>query len=605
MACWIDGDSVECDGRDAKHALVLEDMTVEEFKKRWPGKEVSCFSGKKQKQYQNNDQITVAEFFQIVEDSKKVAWDSDGTMVEDDGESQYTQRRTIKKRKVMRYWLSGSQVLEKSRFPGKYIPIIPVYGEEAWIDGRRNIYSLVRKSKDVQQMFNLWASLETELLLKQPLAPVMAAAGSIEAYADDWKNPSKAMALRYNHTDKDGNPVPQPQRLEPPTIPTGIVNAKRETLEDIKATLGMYNASLGVRGSATSGRQELVQQKEGDTATYHFGDNLNRSIAQVGKVIVFAVPEVYDTKRVIQIIGLEDEPESVGINGARVEDQESSFDLTKGKYDVRVSSGPSFTTKRQETVAALQQLFASQPELTGIMGDIYFKNSDFSGADAMAERMKKVIEMKTPGLIESEDKNGEQPDPRLQQAQQIIQQGAQELQQLEQQLQQAQEQLKSKSAETQAKMMDTQAGAQIDMAKLQQQAQEAQMNFQIKQQQLALDAKELEIKEAELQIQMMTLEQQANALPAAPKADMSSMGLQLTKTLEQLAMEDSHKHMDIEATHADIASRDVQTQAIVSAVEQLSMKIQDAANNIQTVAMIAAQPKSVIYAPDGRIIGVQ
>src|SRR5690606_27923693 len=131
--------------------------------------------------------------------------------------------------------LSGEDVLEKTVFPGKYIPLIPVYGDEHWMEGRRSLFSLIRKSKEAQKMFNFWKSLETEMLMKQPQAPVMGPVGAFEGFEEDWRNPSKTMALQYNAVSADGHPIPKPERLPAPTVPTGFVNACRETVDDIKA----------------------------------------------------------------------------------------------------------------------------------------------------------------------------------------------------------------------------------------------------------------------------------------------------------------------------------------------------------------------------------
>lgn len=597
LTCWIDSNSIECDGRDAQHATILEDVTVTEFKRRWPKYDPSDFSGKKQKNLKNADTITVAEFFRIEEDTKTIAQTDDGNLVEDDSETDYKTKRVIKKTKVMRYWVSGQDVLESGKFPGKYIPIVPVYGEEAWINGKRNIFSLIRKSKDVQMMFNLWASLETDLLLKQPNAPVMVAAGSIENYKDDWLNPSKSMALRYDQVMEDGSRYDQPQRLQPPTIPTGIVNAKRETLDDIKATLGMYNASIGQRSNETSGVAIANRAREGDVATYHFADNLNRSITQVGRILVSAIPEIYDTPRIIRIIGLEDEPKQVGINGQIVPGQEQQYDLTKGKYDVRVTTGASYTTKRQETVAALQSTFQAQPELMQILGDIYFKNSDFAGAQAMAERMKKVIDKSNPGLTED---GAEAPNPQmlqmqgqLQQAQSIIQQGAQEIQQLQQQLQ-------SKQAENAFKAQDSQTKSQLDAAKLQQQQQQMQLDAQIKQMELELKQQELQLKQQELEMEALQMQQQPSQDIMTPGFKLPE-GLQITKTPEAEAREQEMMQAQMMAEQQEEQARQIQIQQNQMVIEAVT----GVQSSVQQLAAAINQPRRVIYAEDGKVEGIQ
>lgn len=492
LAWFLDSESVEVDGRDAKHAIGLDRVLVSDFKRMYPGKNPVSFDGAAGKEPKDDEHILIAEYFVIEETEKEL----------ENG-------RIAKSRRVLRYKISGEDVLEETTFPGKYIPIVPVYGEEHWVEGKRNIYSLIRKSKSAQRMFNYWKSLETELLMKQPQAPIMAAEGQIEDYAEDWKNPSKAMALRYKTTDAAGNPVGAPQRLEPPTIPIGIVNAARATVDDIKATMGIYNASLGQRSNEQSGVAIAQRKQEGDVATFHFQDNLTKSIAQVGRILVCAIPEIYDTPRVLRIIGMEEEPEEIGVNGMMTEDQDETVDLTRGKYDVKVISGAGYTTRRQEAAEFFTQIVTRQPDLMAVMGDLLFKNMDFSGAQAMAERMKKVID---PKFLSAEDRQdleqeqGVQPaqDPEKMQMAQVIQEGAAELQTLQQKIAQLESQLKDKQADYILKAQSNESDVQVERAKIEIQAAELRLSEQkiaieaeIKAKELALKERELSIKERE------------------------------------------------------------------------------------------------------------
>lgn len=471
LSCLIDSNSVECDGRDAKHGTIIDKMLASDFRKQWPDFEPISFDdgkGKKDSEY-----VYIAEHFVLVESEEEYGYLDDGTKEPFDKKKKYKTKRKLKKTKVKRYKLSGSDVLEETSFPGKYIPLVPVYGEEAWVEGKRHLHSLIRKSKGAQKMYNYWKSLETELLMKQPQAPVLAAAGSIENYTADWLDPGKSMALRYDHVDQQGNPIPKPERLAPPTIPTGIVNAARETVDDIKATMGIYNASIGQRDNETSGVAIRQRQQEGDVATYHFGDNLVRSITHVGRILVCAIPEIYDTPRIIRIIGEEDEPKAVGINGQKVADQEDEYDLRKGKYDVKVITGAPFTTRRQETVAALQEVFKASPELMTVMGDLYFKYSDFSGAHAMAERMKKVVD---PKFLE--ENNDQDPEKEALKAQ--IMEGQQLMQALEQEALAMKQKLESEDESN-----------QLEREKM-------QLDYDAKMKELALKAAEMEQKGREM-----------------------------------------------------------------------------------------------------------
>lgn len=494
LSVWLDADSIECDGRDAKHGTIIEQITVAKFKKLYPGFEPYSFESDSKEKLTDESNVTIAEHFYIEEEQEEIK-SNDGR-----------QKRTISKRTVKRVKLSGKDVLEETTFPGQYIPIIPVYGEESWVDGERHLYSLIRKSKQAQKMFNYWKSLETELLMKAPQAPVMAAEGQIEEYAEDWKNPNKAMVLRYKVKDLEGNAVSPPQRLEPPTIPTGIVNASRMCVDDIKATMGIYNAGLGQIDNAISGVAIQGRKQEGDVATYHFADNLVRSITHVGRILVGAIPIIYDTPRIIQIIGSAEETKPIGVNGELAPEQPATVDLTRGKYDVRVVTGASFTTKRQEAAQFLSQLVQTNPDFIKIMGDILFKNMDFAGSQAMAERIKKIMD---PAIL-----NEDKVDPAVIQLQQQLQQTQAMAAALQQQLNDKQAELSIKAQSEKNDAEESQAKIEMQLLELKSKNDIANAELAIKNRELAIKEQELVLKQQELQAMAM---QRIAATNAAPK----------------------------------------------------------------------------------------
>lgn len=501
LACWIDSASIEPDGSDAKHGTILDKIRISEFKAKYPGKTPSCFAGSPSTR--DDEFIYIAEHFYIEETERKIALDDNGQVQDYVEGVPYARTRTVSNRKVKRCIVSGEDVLEETYFPGMYIPLVPVYGDEAWEDGERRLLSLIRKSKDSQVLYNFWKSLEVELLMKAPQAPFMAAEGQTEEYMADWLKPSKSMVLRYKQTDLNGQPAPMPQRIAPPPIPDGVMMASRGVVDDIKATMGIYNASLGQRSNEQSGVAIARRQAEGDVATYHFGDNLVKAITQVGRILVNAIPEIYDTARILRAIGAEEEPEEIGVNGATAGGQDETIDLTRGRYDVRVITGAPFTTQRQEAAEFYSNVVTKMPDLMQVMGDLVFKYSDFAGAQAMAERMKKVID---PKFLSEEDRQEEQAqDPEKMQMAQVIQQGAQEMQALQMQNAQLQEQLKNKQADTMLKAQSEQTDAEIERQKLEIQFIQMRMEENKAAQEMALKSREIAIKEKELSLKEQEL----------------------------------------------------------------------------------------------------
>lgn len=497
LSIIIDPSSIEADGSDAEYGFVLDEYTKDQFVKLWPKQDAMSFYGIEGKQ--DDDIIIVAEFFRVIKEDVEIVQLQDGTILTAEKAQQLgekpVRKKTIKKKKVKRYRMSGAAVLEETYFPGEYVPLIPVYGEEHWIDGKRHLFSLVRWGKDPQRMINYYASLETELLQKSPQAPFMAVSGQLEGHEDDWRNPGVKMVLQYNPVDVNGDKAPPPQRLQPPPVPQGVVQARQSCIQDLRDAMGIQQAGLGQKSNETSGVAIKSRQREGDMANMHFGDNLNRSVCHVGRVYISMLPEIIDTPRIMKTMNDEGDIKSIGVNGMDMHEQHRVYDLTVGTYNVSVSAGPSFTTRRQETQDLMMKVMQTNPQLVQVMGDLFFKYSDMPGADVIAARLKKTI---PPQLTAGED-DKEQIPPHAQQ----------QMMQMEQQIKQDQAKLQAMQGE---------------MVKIHQQNIELNLANQNKQGELKIKEQELGIKQSELQIKAVQADteaktaasQQQTAQPDAP-----------------------------------------------------------------------------------------
>jgi hypothetical protein len=214
---------------------------------------------------------------------------------------------------------------------------------------------------------------------------------------------------------------------------SGLLQAKAGASEDIKATTGQYNASLGQGGNERSGKAILARQREGDVGTYHYGDNLTRGVRHIARQLVDLIPKIYDTQRIARIIGEDGETKMAKIDPEQpmpvreIRDQEGIlidkiYNPGVGKYDVVATTGPGYATKRQEALEAMGQLLQGNPQLWAVAGDLFVKNMDWPGAQEMAKRFAKTID---PKFL-----NDGEESPELQAAQQQIQAMSQQMDQL-------------------------------------------------------------------------------------------------------------------------------------------------------------------------------
>jgi len=438
-------------GSDAKWCFITEDLLKAEYERQFPDAQpissilARGIGDQALSMWLSENTIRIAEYFYVdYVPSTLNLYPGNITMF--DGTPQDAKLRAmfgqpLRSRKADRkrvMWLktNGYEVLEEREWAGKWIPVVRVVGNEFEVDGRMFVSGLVRNAKDAQRMYNYWVSQEAEMLALAPKAPFIGYGGQFEGYEMQWKtaNTTNWPYLEVNPDVQDGagNVLPLPMRAQPPMAQTGLIQAKMGAAEDIKATTGQYNASLGQQGNERSGRAILARQQEGDTGTYHFVDNLGRAIRYVARQLVDMIPKIYDTQRVARIIGVDGEVGMARINPMQPEpvkkivDQagtvlEKIYNPSVGVYDVVITTGPSYLTKRQEAVEAMANILQTSPQLWQVAGDLFIKNMDWPGAQEMAARFKKIID---PKVLAEDDKS-----PELQAAEQQVEAVSQQLEQ--------------------------------------------------------------------------------------------------------------------------------------------------------------------------------
>jgi hypothetical protein len=453
FSVYMDPMAQDPTGADAEWCFITEDLTKEEYEREYPDAAplssmlASGVNDQYLSQWLDENTIRIAEYFYYTHKKETLnLYPGNNSFFSNSPEDKDMKRmgvkpirsREVDRRKVMWMKTNGFEVLQEQEWAGKWIPVVRVIGNEFEVEGQIYISGLVRNAKDAQRMYNYWTSQEAEMLALAPKAPFIGYGGQFEGYEMQWKTANTTnwpyLEVNPDVTDGAGAVLPLPQRAAPPLPQTGLIQAKMGASEDIKSTTGQYDASLGVGGNERSGRAILAREKQGDTGTYHYVDNLARAIRHITRQLVDMIPKIYDTERIARIVGIDGEVDMVKINPEQPEpvkeirDMESGILIEKiynpgvGRYDVVVTTGPSYMTKRQESMDAMSQILQGNPQLWSVAGDLFVKNMDWPGAQELADRLAKTID---PKLLENGDK-----DPALQAAEQQMQAMGQEMEQM-------------------------------------------------------------------------------------------------------------------------------------------------------------------------------
>jgi len=446
-------------GSDAEWCFITEEMLREEYERMFPDAmpistiQINGIGDQSISNWVNENTVRVAEYFYITYEPQTlnlysgnqsfVAGSPEDKMMKSNGVKPL-KTRIVQKKKVNWCKTNGFELLEQNEWAGSSIPVIRVVGNEFEVDGQIYVSGLVRNAKDAQRMYNYWVSQETEMLALAPKAPFIGYGGQFEGYEQQWKTANTTnwpyLEVNPDVTDGQGSVLPLPQRSTPPMAQTGLIQAKMGASDDIKATTGQYDSSLGQTSNERSGKAILARERQTDTGTYHFVDNLARAIRYATRQIVELIPKIYDTQRVARIIGLDGETSMVKLDPTQPEPVKKIVDPNNpdiviekiynpgvGKYDVVVTTGPSYMTKRQEALESMSQLLQANPQLWQVAGDLFIKHMDWPGAQELSKRFAKTID---PKILQDEDKS-----PQLQAAEQQMQAMGQELDQLHKMLQ--------------------------------------------------------------------------------------------------------------------------------------------------------------------------
>lgn len=442
----LDPDAEDPAGADAEFAFVEERLSETEFKDSYPGEDPidwDFLDGGGDWFTKSDKSLRIAEYFAFERsDATLLLWTNGSTSFDGDpfpvgvikGEVP-VKKRSLKRRKLIWRKITGAAVLEKREYRWKFIPIARVIGNEIVVDGKTILSGHVRNAKDAQRMYNVAQTAITERVMLAPRAPWVVDYRSIEGHEDKWDtaNAANHAYLPYNGVDDVGNPLPAPVRTQPATVEPGLQQVALAAADDIKGTMAQYDASLGARSNETSGKAIMSRQRESDTATFHYIDNESRAIRHIARIVLDIFPTVYDAPRIARILG-EDGAESF----ARIDPSapqaysEIQDDLTGeivkvlnpniGVYDVVVTTGPSFTTRRQEAFEAMQAMTQANPQLWQVIGDLLVHSMDWPGAEDMAERLKVTLLPQVQQMLGEKGKQTEIPPEVQAQLEQMSQQ---------------------------------------------------------------------------------------------------------------------------------------------------------------------------------------
>lgn len=486
---YMDPAHISPDGSDQQWCVLSVKMPRTEFSVTYPDADPCDFAvvrgmGDNAQDWITEQTVRVAEYYRIHREAVKVVQLSNGESGWKDKLIDMPPGVTVERERdgqrttVQWFKITATEVLERTDIPCRWIPVFPVYGDEIDIDGKVYRSGLIRNAKDPARAYNYYVTCATEEIALRPRTPYIGAEGQFEGHESEWAqaNQSSFPFLEYKPKALGGQLAPPPMRQPMADFPTGMMQMAMHANDDIKATTGIYDASLGARSNETSGVAISRRNRQGEVSNYHYTDNLNTTLKHVGRCIVDMWPKVYDGPRTLQIMGVDGKVSAVPINTPVPPDEQKPDpktgavqrvlnDMSVGEYAVTISSGPSYDTLRQEAVDGMVQTAQAWPKLMDIAGDKIVRSMDWPMADEIADRIEKTL---APELTQDPDDPQSGPPPLPPEVQQQMQQYEQAMHDLMGQLTEAKSGMdKAKlQADTQIEVAHINAESRADVAEL-------------------------------------------------------------------------------------------------------------------------------------------
>lgn len=516
--------------RDAMDWALIDSISKEAYEERWPNKEVVDWEATEfddEAEWDDGEQVRICEYWWKEPYDKELWQLQDGKVIDAASDeaalinpASVVKTRIAKCHKVKMCIASGDAILEESEWAGSHFPFVMIHGEQMVVDGKNIWFGLPRFAKDAQRSYNVSRTAITETIAMTPQAKWWATVENAKGHAEKWNQAVNENIpwLAYNPDPKNGNGPPV--RMGGADVPVALIQESQMASEEIKAVTGIFDASLGQSAQEKSGRAIIARQQQGEIATFNYQDNMAKGIRRTWEILIDLVPKIYDTERELRILGSDGSEDYKRVNQVVVDPQTMQpikvNDLAAGRYDVTVTVGPSFSTKRQEASETYLQLAQASPEVMAVAGDLIFKAMDLPYSEDIADRLKAML----PPPIQQMLSEGKQIPPE---AQAVMAQAAQAMQMVQQQSQLVQQ--------AAAELQQEQAGVEKGKSEIQKliadlKTQEAQFQAHVAQQLAAITTKQ-----AQLQVAEANAQANATQAEATTKAATASLAPDIVNTI--------------------------------------------------------------------------
>lgn len=412
---WFDPAAERRDKSDAEWVVVLHAISHDEYKRRWPDGRCSSIGESREGNayYYKPDLIIVGELLYRRERERELVLMSNGATYEVDdsyamiadelaalGVTEVKRRLSKKAEWRIRFFDGDSFLGDEIQTVFGRCPIIPVYANYKIVEDKQISHGAVLKAMDPQRVLNYSLSREIE-------------EGALAPRRKFWMTPKQAAGHedQIETLNTNADPVqfynPDPEVQTPPfetggaQINPGLRTISESMRQMVTMSAGLFAANMGDNPGLQSGVAIDKLQTKGNNGSYKYFRSMEIARAATGRVLVEAIPKVYNNHRTMRLLYEDGTMEMTDINQTIIDGQTGQLvtinDLSQGVYDVVCTSGPAFVNRQQETIEFLTNMAQIDPSIMQIGGDVMLNAVSTPAAKQLAERKRAL--MLREGLI--------------------------------------------------------------------------------------------------------------------------------------------------------------------------------------------------------------
>lgn len=345
---------------------------------------------------------------------------------------QITSSREIEHYQVTRYLCSGEGIIDESVIAGEHIPVVPVYGERAFVEGQEHYEGVTRLAKDPQRLRNFQLSYLADISSRSPRPKPIFDPKQIEGFEWMYEEAGADNHLPYtlqHGTDQDGNPLPMGPAVLPeqpvPTALTQLIGESRAAVEDV------VNPGIpqDIADPDLSGKAVIALQNRLDMQSMVYQQNMKHAIRRDAQIYASMASEVHDAPQKVTLTASDGTQTQAQVM-EQVIDKETGMpvtinDITNMEFEVYADIGPSYTTQKEQTLDRLSEMRASlapgdpMANILMLKSMVLMDGVDFDDVREYANKQLLLLGIREPRDEEEEQiliqaqQSQNQPDPAL------------------------------------------------------------------------------------------------------------------------------------------------------------------------------------------------